>query len=83
MLARGAAPRDDTILIFAPTGRDPELLAQMLARLQLITRAGMSPSTRIAIALTKTTPRVIAPAGSGSAAPSARGFMNITRTTFR
>ena len=39
MLARGAAPRDDTILIFAPTGRDPELLAEMLARLQLSARA--------------------------------------------
>ena len=39
MLARGAAPRDDTILIFAPTGRDPELIARMLARLQLTARA--------------------------------------------
>jgi signal transduction histidine kinase/ActR/RegA family two-component response regulator len=39
VLARGAAPRDDTILIFAPTGRDPELLAEMLARLQLSARA--------------------------------------------
>jgi signal transduction histidine kinase/ActR/RegA family two-component response regulator len=39
MLARGAAPRDDTILIFAPTGRDPELIARMLAGLQLTPRA--------------------------------------------
>ena len=39
MLARGAAPRDDTILIFAPTGRDPELIARMLARLHLTARA--------------------------------------------
>lgn len=39
MLARGAPPRDDTILIFAPTGRDPELIAQMLARLLLTARA--------------------------------------------
>jgi len=38
MLARGAPPRDDTILIFAPTGRDPELLAEMLSRLQLTAR---------------------------------------------
>ena len=39
MLARGAAPRDDTILIFAPTGRDPELIARMLAQLHLTARA--------------------------------------------
>jgi signal transduction histidine kinase len=39
MLARGAPPRDDTILIFAPTGRDPELITQMLARLLLTARA--------------------------------------------
>ena len=45
MLARGAlSRRDDTILIFAPTGRDPELIGRMLARLELTARPQASIS---------------------------------------